>query len=125
MRQAIALEGTTKDFPAIIAHGSEAIAAAVMSEGACNTAVRRRLKEAVSFMVVEMSVGVSPGDEDWGSEAQQSTTFYTLWGGVILTRRRAKSGGEGFRQLASMPPKLPPDVAGVCATMPGSLTENA
>ena len=53
----MASEGATKDFPAIIAQGSEAIAAASMSEGARNTAVRRRLKEAVSLIVVETTVG--------------------------------------------------------------------
>jgi len=74
----MALEGATKDFPAIIAQGSEAIAAALMRVDVCNTTVRRRLKEAVSFIVAGTNVRVDPGDEDWGSEAQRGTTFYGL-----------------------------------------------
>jgi len=95
----MALEGVTKDCPAIIAQGSEGIVAASMSEGARNTAVRRRLKEAVSLMVVETNVWVSPGDEDWRSEAQQGTTFYRFWSGRILTRRNAETEGKAQDSL--------------------------
>ena len=71
----MALEGATKDFPAITAQGSEAIAAASMSEGACNTAVRRRLMEAVSFMVIKMNVGVSPGMRTGGAKRDRVPHF--------------------------------------------------
>jgi len=41
--------------------------------------------------------GVAREEEDWGSEAQQSGTFYGLSSGLILKRRRAKSGKKGLR----------------------------
>ena len=64
---------------------------------ACNTAERRRLKEAVSFMVVERNVGElarRPG----GAMGNRALHYMgSRGGGLILVYRRTKSGQECVR----------------------------